>query len=227
MTKRRHTIELVLIYIILWLKGLWFNQPSLPWDNNLIILAAYAIDILLILFFIKRIDHQPLSRIGLKRISWLDLLGGFVLGLVLYLVQMLPPILFMQMDIRQFVEPPQWFPFFLRFLFLMITVGLGEELVFRGFFLYKLERIFHHKTVVVLLNALLFYIIHLTKGFVFDWTHVYSTFATTIVLSIYFYRSKKRSIFPLIVAHAMLDLLLGASGFYFLNLLRNFFNTLY
>lgn len=219
MTKRKSILEISLIFVFLWLKGFIVNRLTLPWDENLMIVLSYAIDVILILFYVVKIDKVPLSRIGIRSISLVDILGGFGLGLVLYLVQVLPPVIFMHMDISQFVEPLQLVPLLIRFVFLMVTVGLGEELVFRGFLLYKLEGIVSEKVVAVFFNCLLFYGIHLlTQEFVFDWTRVYSTFATTIVLCVYWYSSKNKSIFPLVIAHALLDLLLGAPGFYLLNL---------
>lgn len=218
MVKIKMSVEIILIYSFLWFKGLLVNRLIFPWSDNLVVVVSYVIDIALILFFVVKIDKEPVSNIGIKMISPVDILGGFVLGLILYLVQILPPIIFMHMDISQFIDSPQWLPLFFRFLFLLVTVGLGEELVFRGFLLRRLEGIVSFKTAAVLINCLLFYIMHLPKAFVFDWTQIYSTFATTIVLSVYFYKSKKRSILPLIIAHAMLDLLLGAPGFYLLNI---------
>lgn len=218
MTKRKCLIEILLFICFLWLKGVWVNHLTFPINDNVIVVVSYAIDVFLILFVVTKIDKETVSNIGIKRISFWDIVYGFLLGIGLYLVQILPPIIFMHMDISQFTEAPQWLPLLLRFLFLTITVGLGEELVFRGFLLRRLEGVFKYRLAVVFINGLLFYVLHLTKEFVFDWTQVYSTFATTIVLCGYLYGSKKKSIFPLVIAHGMLDVLLGVPGFYFLNI---------
>lgn len=218
MTKSKNLIEIILVFGVLLLKGLMFNRLPFPWDDNITIVVAYAIDIVIVLFFVVKIDKESISNIGIKAISFVDILGGIILGLVLYLIQILPPIIFMNMDISQFVEQPKWLPLFFRFVFLAVTVGLGEELVFRGFLLIKMEKIIKYKWVAVFFNCILFYVLHLSKAFVFDWTQVYSTFVTTIILCIYLYNSKRKSIFPLIIAHAILDTLLGAPGFYLLNI---------
>ena len=218
MSKRKYLIEILLVFSFLWLKGLLINNFPFRFDDNVIVVVSYAIDILLILFIVINIEKKFISSIGIKSISFWDIFSGFVLGVVLYLVQILPPIIFMNMDISQFVEAPRWMPLFFRFLFLVVTVGLGEELVFRGFLLQRLEWVFKYKLIAVFLNCFIFYIFHLTKAFVFVWTQVYSTFATTIIFCVYLYGSKKKSIFPVVIAHGMLDVLLGAPGFYFLNL---------
>lgn len=218
MMKRRYLTEILLIFSFFWLKALLVNHISIPLSDNVIVAVSYAIDVLLILFVVVKIDREKLSSIGVRGISFGNILGGFLLGIGLYLIQILPPVIFMNMDISQFVEAPRWIPFFLRVLFLMVTVGLGEELVFRGFLLNRLEGIFKYRLAVVIFNGLLFYVFHLTQAFVFDWTQVYSTFATTVVLCGYWYGTKKKSIFPLVIAHGMLDALLGEVGFYLLNL---------
>lgn len=216
--KRKATIDMILVFTFIWLKNLFINHSIFPWNDTVTIVISYAIDILVVLFFVVKVDKEPVSSIGIRSISPMDILSGFLLGIILYLVQILPPVIFMHMDISGFTAPPQWLPLFFRFLFLLVTVGIGEELVFRGFLLHKLERLVSSKVIAVLFSCVLFYVFHLTKAFVFDWTQVYSTFATTILLSTYWYKSKKRSIFPLIIAHAMLDLLLGAPGFYLINI---------
>lgn len=218
MTKKNRVIEIILIFAVLWMKGFLVNRLDFPWDSSLTIVISYALDVLFVLFFVVRCDREPLSVIGIKAISIWDILGGFILGIILYLVQIIPPVMFMHMDISSFTDSPAWLPLLSSFLFLIVTVGVGEEVVFRGFFLHKIEQVVPYKSVAVLFNCVLFYLLHVAKDFVFDWTHVYSTFATTIVLCIYFYATKKKSILPLIIAHAILDTLLGAPGFFFLNL---------
>ncbi|WP_053957491.1 CPBP family intramembrane glutamic endopeptidase [Inediibacterium massiliense] len=219
MKKNKNIIMIIFVYVILLIIGFIFNHVKIPISNNGIIFISYLINVSIIIFMVIKIDKESLQVVGFTKISILDITGGFILGIVLYLMQILPPIFFMHIDISSFGNQPNFTAILLRFLFLAITVGLGEELVYRGYFLHKLENVFSSQLLVVCLNCMLFYGSHLTKIFQFNITEVYSTFLTTILLCTYFYLSKKRSIIPLIIAHAVLDTLMGKAGFSILNLL--------
>lgn len=218
-SKTKLIIQIVSVYVFVLFFGWLSNNLILNIQDNWIIVFTCILYIALISFITLKINKKSLKSIGLLRFSVWDCVHGLILGIVLYLLQILPPILIMQMDISQFGNEFNLYSFFSRLIFLTITIGFSEEIVFRGFIFSKLNQILNSKLLTILISCILFYCVHLTRTLVIDVTHIYSTFVTSILFCSYLYLSKKKTILPLILAHGLFDTLIGGYGF----ILWNFF----
>lgn len=89
------------------------------------------------------------------------------------------------------------------FVFLSFSAGLGEELAYRGFLVPALAAVFGSVLAAVLLSSIVFGILHAYQG----WLGMVRTALLGIVLATSFILTG--SLWPAIIAHAMLDVLVG------------------
>ncbi|MBO6557761.1 MAG: CPBP family intramembrane metalloprotease [Pseudomonadales bacterium] len=91
--------------------------------------------------------------------------------------------------------------YYLLFLFPVAwgSAAVGEELLVRGYLLYRMETL-SNTWIAVILQALIFSLAHLYQG----WMGVINIFVLALVFGIVFVRSG-RSLWPLIVAHGLID----------------------
>ncbi len=218
-SKTKLILQIFIVYTIVLILGWISNNLAFNLHKNWIIVITCVLDIALISFVTLKVDKKPLSSIGLLRLSIWDIVHGLTLGAVLYLLQVLPPVLIMHMDISQYGNQFNILPFLSRMLFLTVTIGFSEEIIFRGFLFTKLNQLMKSKILVILASCILFYCAHLPRALTIDLTHIYSTFVTTTLFCGYLYLSKKKTILPLLLAHGVLDTLIDGYGF----VLWNFF----
>lgn len=218
-SKTKLILQIIIVYAIVLILGWISNNLVFNLHDNWIIVITCVLDIAFISFVTLKADKKPLSSIGLLRLSIWDILHGLTLGVVLYLLQVFPPVLIMRMDISQYGNQFNILPFLSRIVFLTVTIGFSEEIIFRGFLFTKLNQLMKSKILVILASCILFYCAHLPRALTIDLTHIYSTFVTTTLFCGYLYLSKKKTILPLLLAHGVLDTLIGGYGF----VLWNFF----
>ena len=89
------------------------------------------------------------------------------------------------------------------FVFLSLSAGLGEELAYRGFLIPALAIVFGTAWGAVLLSSLVFGILHSYQG----WLGMARTALLGMVLAVSFVVTG--SLWPAILAHALLDVLVG------------------
>lgn len=89
------------------------------------------------------------------------------------------------------------------FVFLSFSAGLGEELAYRGFLVPALVAVFGSVWAAVLLSSIVFGILHAYQG----WLGMVRTALLGMVLATSFILTG--SLWPAIIAHAMLDVLVG------------------
>lgn len=167
--------------------------------------------------YISLVEKKPLSSIGLYRITINELLIGVVIGIVMFLVQQLP-FLIMGVDYKMFAAPPDWQRIIIMSVYCIVCVGFTEELMLRGFILHKSMLLFNNKVLAIILNCIVFYIIHWPPiRFVFG--EFFNVTLNTLILCGYFFISRKRSIVPLMIAHGVYDIisvyLLPVAVYYF------------
>lgn len=218
-SKNRLILQIAFVYIFVFLVGWLSNNFKTNIHDYWIIVFTCVFEVALICYITLKVDGAPLSSIGLRSISILDLWHGVVLGIVLYFLQTLPPILFMHMPVPQYAVPFEVSSFLSRLFFLTLTVGIAEEIIFRGYIFTKLNQLFSSKWSVILISCILFYTIHLPRTLTINGTHIYSTFVTTILFCYYLYSFSKKSIIPLIIAHGLYNTLTAGYGFIIWNLI--------
>lgn len=205
--KLRLTFEIigcfVMIYMVKafidWLPPALNIADSLWWG-----VVYFALTTVAILAYVVYVEKKPFRSIGLSRLTVHDFGAGVVLAIIMFCVQQIP-LLAIGIDYTQFATPPDWPQLLTSFAYILLCVGVGEEIAFRGFILHKSNELFHSKIIAVFLNCALFYMLHWPPiRFVFG--EFFNTSLNTIILSIYLFRSKNQSIVPLIIAHGIYDI---------------------
>lgn len=168
-------------------------------------ILVYLLPAALLLFYVLKIEKAPLSSVGLQRICLRDISGGLMLGLVMFAAQQIP-LLLMKMDYGMYAMPPEPGYIVVMSLYCILCVGMAEELVFRGFILPRTQTVCGSGILSVGINILFFYAIH-CFSMQFTFGEFYSLAVNTVLLCVYFFRSKRRSIVPLILAHGFYDIM--------------------
>lgn len=167
---------------------------------------AYFIFGAILIFYVRKMEKAPLSSLGLKKIRFTDIVKGLLLGICMFIAQQIP-LLILKMDYSAYAMAPDPFYIIVMSLYCFFCVGLVEELIFRGFILQKTLAVCHSKTVSILINILLFYAVHFFPAMRFSFGEFYSIAVNVLFLSIYFFKSKDKTLIPLIVAHGFYDTL--------------------
>lgn len=176
------------------------NTDHLFWG-----VVAYWGSAALIILYIMKIDKKNISYLGLKKLSFSDIKKGLLLGSGLFVAQQIP-LLLMGMDYSFLAKEPDWGNLIVMSLYCIFCVGFVEELIFRGFILQKTQEVWNQKVFVIVINGLLFYAFHWPPiRFIFG--EFFNITINTLILTMYFYKSKKKSIVPLMIAHGFYDIL--------------------
>ncbi len=159
-----------------------------------------------LILYVRKIEKAPLSSLGLKKIHFSDIAKGLVLGICMFIAQQIP-LLILKMDYSAYAMAPDPIYIIIMSLYCFLCVGFVEELIFRGFILQKTLVICHSKTVSILINILLFYAVHFFPAMRFSFGEFYNIAVNVLFLSIFFFKSKDKTLIPLIVAHGFYDTL--------------------
>jgi membrane protease YdiL (CAAX protease family) len=185
-------ICLLLLYVLL--------ISMLPWfyiKQEYLFPAVYLILIALCIWYIKDADlslKEVGGRLPHKKIHLLSLPVGVLTGAIEYLILKPPPPL-----------PYPTLGYMLRTVATMtLFVGLGEELLFRGILLTRLEKTLSPRLALIM-SSLIFTILHFTWRIPLELVFV---FIVGLILGYIFQRTK--SLFPPIVIHAINNIVLVA-----------------
>ena len=182
-----------------WLEGIMRTDGI--WNGIL----AYLIPGAAIIIYVLKIERKQLSSVGLQKIRFWDITGGILLGLTMFAAQQIP-LLFMKMDYTGYAMQPDPMYIVVMSLYCILCVGLVEELIFRGFIFQKTLAVCDSKILSIGINILLFYMIH-WSSMQFTFGEFYSIAVNVILLCVYYFKSKSKSIVPLIIAHGLYDIM--------------------
>lgn len=160
----------------------------------------------ILLFYVVKIKKAPLSSLGLQKIRFGDFPRGFILGSCMFIAQQIP-LLILGIDYSALAIAPDPVFILIMTLYCFFCVGFMEELIFRGFILQKTLFVCHSKIISILVNILLFYLAHWFSSRQFIFGEFYNIAVNVILLSVYFFQSKRKSLIPLIIAHGFYDML--------------------
>lgn len=185
----------------------WCTYEIYLIDTGGLLIGAlwYFFQLAIIVLLVVKADKQRLRDIGLKKPVFWDVPKGLLLGCCMFAAQQMP-LLFMGMDYSAFAMAPDRGFMIGMSVYCFLCVGVVEELMFRGFILHKTQALCKSRVVCVGINCLLFYAVHLFPlRFVFG--EFYSIAVNTVLLCLYFYKSKNKSLVPLMIAHGFYDVL--------------------
>ncbi|MBD1395878.1 CPBP family intramembrane metalloprotease [Pontibacter sp. JH31] len=181
----------------------YFKPIPFPWK----VPAIAFIIIIYILYFYK--DLKP---IGLGQLRWKETLlwgAAIALTIVVGVSNIFNPImerlLDHQVDVSAYGPLKGNSEFVLDYWWkAMISAAIAEEIFYRGFTFYFLERVFnnfkYHQHVIVLLTALYFGFSHSFQGI----TGVLGIMVAALVFGSGYYLSRK-NLYALFLAHALVD----------------------
>lgn len=208
--KIRLSIEIIVCFfllqmIIAFIDPILSKLLHLDTSGYLSGMIEYAAAAIIIILYTAKINRRPLSSIGLLRPSLSDIPKGLLLGLCMFIVQQIPLAL-TGFNYSAMAAAPDWGYIVTMAFFIFLFVGVSEELIFRGFILHRTQELFRSRTAAVVINCLLFYAFHWNR-LTFSFGEFYNVTVNALLLCLYFYGSKKRSIVPLMIAHSFYDFL--------------------
>lgn len=204
---KRNFIEIIVCFILMAAIVLLMDllENFLPVEGLLSGVPACLLPCAALIFYVLKIEKAPLSSIGLQKFCLRDIPVGLFLGLGMFALQQMP-LLLMRTDYSVYaMEPDPGYTAAVS-LYCFLCVGFAEELIFRGFILHKTLSLCRSRIISVLVNILLFYAIHFSSmRFVFG--EFYNITTNVLVLCIYLFLSRRKSIVPLMIAHGFYDTL--------------------
>lgn len=205
--EKKAFLEIILFFLFMMILTavITFAEKFLPSTGPLIGVLFYLFPCAIILFYVSKVEKAPYSSIGLIRLRFQDIPAGLLLGFCMFVVQQIP-LLIMKMDYSAYAMTPEPGYIIATSLYCFLCVGFAEELIFRGFILHRTLSVCPSKILSVVVNILFFYAIHWSSmQFVFG--EFYNLSTNVIILCIYLFRSKRKSLFPLMIAHGFYDTL--------------------
>lgn len=205
--KKKAFLEIIFLFILMMILTavINFSEKFLHSAGHLDGVLFYLLPCAVILFYVSKVEKSPLSSIGIIRFRFRDVPAGLLLGFCMFVVQQIP-LLILKMDYSAYAMAPEPGYIIAMSLYCFLCVGFAEELIFRGFILHKTLSVCPSKILSVIINILLFYAIHWSSmQFVFG--EFYNLSTNVIILCVFLFCSKKKSLFPLMIAHGFYDIL--------------------
>ena len=208
-SKRRNVITIAIVFvftlIVLLFVG-WVNRitQDLGVALRLVLTTVAWWPMLVATIFFMRRDREGFKDIGFSKenIPMQILLGVAVAAGSLLIFIALPALFGFQMGYLQEINPLN---LILQFVYLLLSVALVEEIIFRGHIFKKLQDISDSKWPPILISSALFGLFH-----IFNW-NPFQIVVTTII-GIYWClcrdRFKHCTLLTLIIAHALHNLLI-------------------
>lgn len=222
--KSKVTLQIVLIFIFVLLTGFLLRNYETNIHYQWVLIFMSIFEIALICYITGKVDGEPLSSIGLRSVSIMDIVHGIVLGVILYLLYSVPVELFTNVSITSDLPLPfSEMPFLYTLLLISFINKITEEFIFRGYIFTKLNQLLPSKWAVILISFLLIYVINLSKTLRFSGVTMYGAFITTVLYCCYLYSFSRKSIIPLIISDGLLIILRSGYGYIIWEAIYSFF----
>ena len=205
--KKKAFLEIIFLFTLMMILTavMNFSEKFLHSTGRLDGVLFYLLPCAIILFYVSKVEKAPLFSISIIRFRFQDIPAGLLLGFCMFVVQQIP-LLILKMDYSAYAIAPEPGYIITTSLYCFLCVGFAEELIFRGFILHKTLSVCPSKILSVVINILLFYAIHWSSmQFVFG--EFYNLSTNVIILCVFLFCSKKKSLFPLMIAHGFYDIL--------------------
>lgn len=222
--KSKVTLQIVLIFVFVLLTGFLLRNYETNIHYQWVLIFMSIFEIALICYITGKVDGEPLSSIGLRSVSIMDIVHGIVLGVILYLLYSVPVELLTNVSITSDLPLPfSEMPFLYTLLLISFINKITEEFIFRGYIFTKLNQLLPSKWAVILISFLLIYVINLSKTLRFSGVTMYGAFITTILYCCYLYSFSRKSIIPLIISDGLLIILRSGYGYIIWEAIYSFF----
>lgn len=222
--KSKVTLQIVLIFIFVLLTGFLLRNYETNIHYQWVLIFMSIFEIALICYITGKVDGEPLSSIGLRSVSIMDIVHGIVLGVILYLLYSVPVELLTNVSITSDLPLPfSEMPFLYTLLLISFINKITEEFIFRGYIFAKLNQLLPSKWAVILISFLLIYVINLSKTLRFSGVTMYGAFITTVLYCCYLYSFSRKSIIPLIISDGLLIILRSGYGYIIWEAIYSFF----
>ena len=164
-------------------------------------IGAHWVNLVALIFVVLRVERSSLITVGLRPLRWWTIPLGLLAGGVITVVSSVITQTFHlgSGSDQSYASFLQSLPFWERLL-LVVTAGVFEETLYRGYALERLASIFGNKWVAGLVTVALFTAMHAP---VYGWSHLLpiATVASLVTL-LYLWR---RDLVVNIVAHSTID----------------------
>ncbi len=214
----KRTKEVFFITIVLFLIAFLFGtvfQNIYGYSTKIAQVSYYSILIFIIVFTVKKYEGKRMNSIGLYTNN---LMKQILIGIVTFggvsLFTIIP--LVMGVDKKELLAfKPENVAILIFFIFYDICfVGFGEELIFRGYFLEQINKIFNSKIWAVLISSILFGLWHYPTNH-----NIQQVIAATVlgmIFSICKLKIKNCGLISLAIAHGLNDAFIILLGYFFL-----------
>ena len=213
--KAREVVSVtVILFFVAFIFGIIFQNIH-GYSSIITQISYYLILIFIIVFTIKKYEGKKMISIGLhtKGLSK-QVLIGLGIFLVLSLVTILPILMGVsKQEVLNF--KPRNVAILIYFIFFDIClVGFGEELIFRGYFLERINEILGSKIWAVLISSILFGLYH------YPTNHSVQQVITATIFGIIFSMCKLKikncGLISLAIAHGLNDAFIIFLGYFLL-----------
>ncbi|HVX25559.1 MAG TPA: type II CAAX endopeptidase family protein [Parafilimonas sp.] len=175
----------------------------------------WVVTLLMYLYAVK-IEKQPLLvYVSERKTIWFYVLSVWLLPVAAFIAAIIAGILVKLTGLYNGISDRysllvktfyhnQWL-----FIFSIITAGVIEEILFRGYLLTRLQMLFKNDYMPVIISSVLFGLVHIGYGTV---QNVVGPMCIGVVFALYYIRYKR--IVPLIISHAVYDFLIMTITFH-------------
>jgi uncharacterized protein len=186
--------------------------PSLPiskWENEFASvgnLIGYEVIwwtvVVLVLLYVRMIEKRPFSSIGFQILGAKDIFIGIASGIVIVVgLGVIYYIVFPALNLNEDTQVNQLIatPFLWRF-FSVIRAAVGEEVLFRGYAVERLQELTGSRSIAGILSCAIFVLEHVGP---WGWSHLLlAGFGGIILTILYLWR---RNLWLNIIAHFIVD----------------------
>jgi membrane protease YdiL (CAAX protease family) len=203
----RKSIAVYLVIFVMFLLSFLLKalSSSLPANYFFNLEILYYVTIICLVFFtVTRFEQEDLKSLGLDFHSpgpkiWL----GLVIFAVWSLFTVIPLLFGINKNVLFSFRPSSLSVLLLFTIYDLIFVSFGEELVFRGFLLSRIEQITNSRVIAVIVSSVLFGLWHYPLNM--DIVQVFTAIFIGLIFCTIKLKSKSQSITPLIIAHGLND----------------------
>lgn len=208
-------LSISVIYVLLAVFAIvMFNNyilMSLPLAVRMIAMLLSQWCVLIVPLIMMKVRKEKLSGLGFtkERLGG-QILTGIILAFVLSFCLTVLPILTIGKENIVGSHYQYLWQFIFDFIYKLGFVALMEEIIFRGYFYYKLLEITNHKWFAILVSSLLFGFMHIWGGGI---VQVIMTAVIGAILCLFREKIPKCTILSLVVVHGLYDWLIGVWGY--------------